>query len=191
MSAKETNDHTDELNRLKKKQGTFLNVIFRGRILLINPEFQLKFIGLSIVILLLSLSIFFLANEVFFHNFITKGQALNLPANHPFYLLLQEQKSYMGKVFIVASILLGLSFSIVGLVFSHRIAGPLYRLTRYFQNAARSKDLYPTHLHFREKDFFQEIPQAVNEFLDCKNKSQDKITSIDDKNIHRDVGGLQ
>jgi hypothetical protein len=143
-----------------------------GKIYLINPKFQYKFMAYTILSALSALGIVYAANQYFFHRFIEKGKNLHLPVDHPFYLIIQEQQSFMSDIFVVVSISVTLFLGIWGLFFSHRIAGPLYRLNKIFKSAAKDRKELKA-INFREHDFFQDIPEAINLYLktiDVENK---------------------
>ncbi|MBP5296151.1 MAG: hypothetical protein J6Y94_02335 [Bacteriovoracaceae bacterium] len=46
---------------------------------------------------------------------------------------------------------------------THRIAGPLFKLTNYLKNLDSMPEIKP--LHFRKGDYFQEIPEALNSLV--------------------------
>ncbi len=55
---------------------------------------------------------------------------------------------------------------------SHRVAGPLYKLTQFFQ-LAKQGDLH-TELYFREKDHFKEIADEYNQMITAIRSRQEK-----------------
>jgi hypothetical protein len=80
--------------------------------------------------------------------------------------MIQEQKSFMTKVYvIVAGSISGIA-CLWGLFYSHKIAGPLYRLNKYFEDAALSGAPLEKKVYFREDDFFQEVPVSINKYID-------------------------
>lgn len=138
--------------------------LFQGRKFFINPSFQKKFMSFVLTSVIISMGIMYGANWVFFNKFLTYGEKLNLPQNHPFYRLLLEQQEFMTTVFIISSSLLCLTLGIAGLFFSHRIAGPLFRLNKVFSDA-HEKKVQLDQIQFRHDDFFQEVPVAINKYL--------------------------
>ncbi|OUR96505.1 hypothetical protein A9Q84_09150 [Halobacteriovorax marinus] len=138
--------------------------LFQGRTFFINPTFQKKFMGFIFATVIISLGVMHGANWVFFNKFMTYGETLNLPSNHPFFRLLLEQQEYMTMVFIACSLVLSISLCTFGLFFSHRIAGPLYHLQKAFSEANKNGNTL-NEIHFRHDDFFQEIPREMNQYL--------------------------
>lgn len=144
----------------KTQRTSFLNKIF-GKTLLINPKFQYKFMLSLTMAAVLSMSILYAAQTYFFQYFLNRAQTVNLPPNHVFYHLLQEQQHIMNQIFIVSTVLVGGILFLWGLFYSHRIAGPLYRINRDLREAAGNGQSI-TSIKTRDKDFFPEIPEAIN-----------------------------
>jgi hypothetical protein len=149
-----------------KKRIPIISLLLREKKFLINSSFQIQFMASLIIVSLVSMSIIYIANDYFFHSYIARGQALNLPPDHPFFLMIHEQKKFMTQVFIMVSIAISSVAAIWGLFYSHKIAGPLYRLHLYFSDAAVSARPLDRKIYFREDDFFQEIPDSINNYID-------------------------
>lgn len=65
----------------------------------------------------------------------------------------------------------------LGVLFSNRLAGPLFRLRRHFFEAATGKPLQK--IFFRDKDFFSDLNEAYNSYVDSlpkKAKGEDGFT---------------
>jgi hypothetical protein len=149
-----------------------VSLITGERKFLININFQMQFMFSLVLISIISMTIIYLANDYFFQTYIHKGEALNLPPDHPFFLMIQEQKSFMTKVyFLVAGSISGIA-CLWGLFYSHKIAGPLYRLNKYFEEAAASGTPLDKKVYFREDDFFQEVPKSINKYIDGVNEKK-------------------
>jgi hypothetical protein len=127
------------------------------------------------------MSIIYLANDYFFHSYIQKGQALNLPPDHPFFLMIHEQKKFMTKVFIAVATSISTIACLWGLFYSHKIAGPLYRLQRYFTLAAHESSPLKSKIYFRDNDFFQEVPDSINLYIDSVNANNGNVEKNDVK----------
>lgn len=140
-------------------------LFLKGRTFLINPPFQYKFMLYIVMMSVLSMAVIYGANMMFFSKFIAKGEMLNLPKDHPFFLLIREQKDFMIKIFWGVSCVISVVTGFWGLFFSHRIAGPLYRITKYFDDAALSERQDMPFLKIRTNDFFQELPKSINKYF--------------------------
>lgn len=157
-----------------KKRIPIISLLLREKKFLINSTFQIQFMASLIIVSILSMSIIYIANDYFFHSYIARGQALNLPPDHPFFLMIHEQKKFMTQVFLVVSASISSLAALWGLFYSHKIAGPLYRLHLYFTTAAISAKPLDKKIFFREDDFFQEIPESINNYIDSQPKAEDK-----------------
>jgi len=131
----------------------------RRKSYLIDPSFQYKIIVLFFLLSFSILAIIYLFDSYYFEHFIQKGKELQLEQGHVYYRLLQEQKQKMDYVFLYLSITLTLFVLVFGIVLSHRIAGPLYRLRHYLEEKEYEKGI---NLSFRKGDFFQDIPEVIN-----------------------------
>lgn len=132
---------------------------------------------------LVSLAIFFISQQVFFQQFHQSGEQLGLPSGHPYFQLLKDQQTGLSKIFFITSGLIALFTLFSALFFSHRIAGPLYRLDQYFKNAAHESNAFEQPLSFRKDDFFQELPDSINHFMQQQNLKDQKNKSI---SMHHD-----
>ena len=109
----------------------------------------------------ISMSILYAAQTYFFQYFLARAEGANLPPNHVFYHLLQEQQHVMGQIFLASTLAVGSILFIWGLFYSHRIAGPMFRINRDLREAAQNGQSLIT-IKTRDKDFFPEIPEAIN-----------------------------
>ena len=134
------------------------------RTILINKEFQIKFIIYTLLPgVLIQLSLW-LSLEYALNVMIKKGEAANLPSDHFYYQLISEQLGLMKTIFAVTGILSFLIICIWALFISHKIAGPFFRLT----NMLKNKDENLKNVKFRPGDFFPEVADALSDYL--KNK---------------------
>jgi hypothetical protein len=84
-----------------------------------------------------------------------------LPAQNLFIQLLTEQLRTL-LVYMVVS--LGVAVGTTGvftLILTHKMAGPLMRLKGFFGEVAKSSE-FPEALRFRDGDYFQDLPPAIN-----------------------------
>lgn len=163
-----TINNQDHTMNTTKKRIPIVSLLLREKKFLINNDFQIQFMISVLLISICSMSIIYLANDYFFHSYMQRGEALNLPPDHPFFLMIHEQKKFMTNVFIVVALAISGTAGIWGLFYSHKIAGPLYRLHRYFTQAAVDGEL-KNKVYFRDGDFFQEVPESINKYIDSMN----------------------
>lgn len=124
----------------------------KRKIYLINPEFQLKFssfiafiiIGVSVVypIIILEMMDHFI-NQVggMTPSIIEKRQSLIL-------VIIGWQIGYTITMFIIC------------VFFSHKVAGPLYKLNKYLLKIANDEPV--DEIRFRKSDYFPELEKSFN-----------------------------
>jgi len=130
------------------------------KLFLINPKFQLAFMAYTGAIALVAIGIFYVANLYFFADFMKTGQAIGLPPDHVFFQFIANQKQIMNQIFAVTAGLVCVVLAIGGMFFSHRIAGPLYRLNLHMREVALGRTTQD--VSFREGDFFREVADSYN-----------------------------
>jgi hypothetical protein len=141
--------------------------ISRRKKYIINPRFQLNLIGRFFLLTAVNVIIFYGAIYYFFWDFKKKGLALGLPKDHALFTFLDQQQYQMDIVFIFAGLCSVLLFYIAGVLISHKIAGPLYKMTNHFNTMADSGE--KKEVQFRKGDFFLELKDAYNRFIKSQN----------------------
>ena len=126
------------------------------------------FIGISLVINL----IYFFSMNISFEEFFTLGKQLGLPQESQFFRFINHQKDKFTNIFLVTSVLSSVVLVIFGILLSHKIAGPVYRMTEDLKEMIKSKTT--KEIHFRKGDFFIELTETFNKFLDYNYKSKNK-----------------
>jgi methyl-accepting chemotaxis protein len=132
----------------------------RRRTYLINPRFQWRFIGFMATVSVLAIAMLFVSNLLFFRNMEHEALSVGLTRDNPYFDFLQEQKSTLSMLYFTVS---GLVFALMmglGIVYSHRIAGPLYQLDRKMKRIAGGEE--PSPLQFRRRDQFAELAESFN-----------------------------
>ena len=116
----------------------------------VNPKLQ----GAFLLQLLLHWGLFLTAAVVL----LTVWQVLSGPLSP-----IQDHMAVMWERFrpvCVVLVLLMPAFLLDSIKLSHRVAGPMVRLRREFQNLAAGKFVAP--VRFRDKDFFHEVAEDFN-----------------------------
>ena len=136
---------------------------FRRKQYLINPEFQVTVIGFFIGLAVVTIGVFFWSIHLVLTNFEDTLKTLSLPEGHTLLLFVAENRKAMNIIFGTTSILLFVFLVIGGLILSHHIAGPIYRLKKHIQLVNSGESFGD--LSFRKKDFFQDILPDYNAML--------------------------
>jgi len=128
---------------------------------LIYPSFQWRLVMMMMALSLISALSLLIFQYFAFRSLNEIGLEYGLPENHPFYLFL---KQFQESFYIVLGSSLGVSvvFSFVfGFLISHKVAGPLVKMRRIFNEVADRK-VPDGCIYFRQGDFFQDVADAYN-----------------------------
>jgi hypothetical protein len=137
----------------------------KTRSLLINPKFQWTLIGYAAFVATLILITVYSLISYGFHEFMQLGSQAGLPADHIYYKFIQMQEGTFNRVILLISIVIGLILLLGGLVISHKIAGPIYRMQKEFNDMRENNIRELREIQFRKGDFFPELAEAYNAFV--------------------------
>ena len=110
--------------------------------------------------------------NISFEEFLTLGKQLGLPKNSQFFKFIGHQKNQFTNIFLTTSLLSSLILIIFGILLSHKIAGPVYRMTEDLKTMIKDKKI--KEVHFRRGDFFIELTETFNKFLHSYKKDKNK-----------------
>ncbi len=128
--------------------------------LLINPGFQFRFMVWMSALAIGVIAVMHLAHQWFFYQLREQARVAGLEADHVFYRFIESRQTELDAITVLSFIAVVGVVSVVGLVLSHKIAGPMYRLRVHLEEFASTRS--PRPLKFRDGDFFTEIPDAYN-----------------------------
>jgi sensor histidine kinase YesM len=129
----------------------------------IYPKFQFQIVAFGLGIGLINLVMTWVAIEIFFRN---SAQALLKTGSYRLHFIAEYIAIQKGQMFWVYAGLFSATLfvsTILGILLSHRAAGPLYRLSKQFESIKNGAD--PEPIQFRKKDFFQGLANNYNETL--------------------------
>ncbi|OGQ17298.1 MAG: hypothetical protein A3B70_03720 [Deltaproteobacteria bacterium RIFCSPHIGHO2_02_FULL_40_11] len=131
---------------------------------LINRGFQLRymgvFVGAAFLTSLVIGGVLYYIVEINWVLQVERGLHLVPEAS----VLLDQQRFMILMTFFVSLFVLGGVLSLWGLFLSHRVAGPVFALSRRMQNISLEQDLV-TPLYLREKDSLKEVRDFLNETM--------------------------
>lgn len=130
---------------------------------LIYPRYQLALVIINVLVLLAGFIIIYYQVGNSFYNLDEIAAAKNIMTN-PYYkeLVLIQEKLILTQIFTTIIICLTMTV-LFTILFSHKSAGAIYGLQKYFQDIA--KNGYTKPLTFRKGDMHEQIPTAVNAAL--------------------------
>lgn len=135
----------------------------RRQVYWINPRFQWSVIGWMWICAGAVISVFYAGIRYFFYKFEKLGAMAGLPPEHEIFQFFAEQQDQMNRIFLGTSIGALIFLTLLGILLSHRVAGPVLRVQKHLENLAEGKTLED--VTFREKDYFPELAQSMNGFV--------------------------
>ena len=135
----------------------------RRKLYLINPRFQWRFIGFMAAVSLVAILILFASNVLFFRSMTQDALAAGLAPANPVFDFLNEQQSVLSMMYFGVSAVAFVLMVGLGLLYSHRIAGPLHRLNSHMKEIASGRE--PAAVKFRRGDQFQELAENFNAMI--------------------------
>ena len=126
--------------------------------LIINPRVQLKLIAVFAGVFLLTIGTLYSTILLFFWKFHEKALNVGIPEGHVFFRFLAEQKHSLDMLFIALAVINFFILILVGIIISHRIAGPVEKLKNHLDNIHSEAEDF----RLRDSDFFSEISPVVN-----------------------------
>lgn len=138
---------------------------------MVFPAFQWQLVaGLLLVMGTVFGLTFFFVHQSFVGMF-DMGLSAGLPADHSFYKFVQYQWSVVAK-YLLISMGIGLgATTILAVLLSHKLVGPLVRLRSHFQKMGRTGNA--KNIHFRKGDYLEHLGPEINKAI---TKVQDKKT---------------
>jgi hypothetical protein len=175
---KKTKSFNNQLLMIKEKL-----LFLTRRKVLINKEFQFNFCMSLIIPMLIMSVMYWIAIEVYIKKLIQVGINQGLPVSHEYYKLIKNQRSDLLLILMGFTILIGIVFFVWGIFYSHRIAGPLFKMDKWLKETETIDEAVERPVQFRKKDFFQELPNSLKAFIArIKNKDKGNVEDINKEN---------
>jgi len=156
--------------------GVAVNKLSKRRIYLINPKFQLKFSFYAVCIFAIcSLPYPLVLNDLFskFNHYLAE-QYPQVKVD-----FIKQSSDLLLSLAIAQLALMGIIL-VCYIFFTHRIAGPLYKLQKTFQKVTDGLPLET--IQFRKGDYFQELASQYNELVSTlqlqSKKDYDQINDL-------------
>ena len=147
------------------------------KIIVINPQFQVR-LGIYLLIIVLLSSIIYPFTIYNILADVINNVKPFIPS------VADEFETKKNSLILILALWHLGSCSIIFILcifITHRIAGPLFKLTNYLKGLDSATEIKP--LRFRKGDYFQEIPEALNSLVDrVRAKSFPKQTTLREVN---------
>lgn len=123
--------------------------------ILVSPRFQIGFILYSMLSSLFIGLAFGAAFWVHFSKLENLGRSLGFDTGNLFFQYLDTQWAALAKLMVLVTCVCLLISTLLGLLISHRVVGPLRRLKDHIEKDSINGKVTP--LQFRKYDFFSEL----------------------------------
>ncbi len=137
---------------------------FKRRNYLINAKFQIHFVFLMIFLSAIAIGIFYAVEMYYLKGFFVDKKNL-CEDSKLFWYTSSNIKHSLDLIFIIKSVILTVLLLVAGILYSHRVAGPIYRMRCHMKAMMEGKENMPQ-LGFRENDFFPELADDFNRLMD-------------------------
>jgi len=138
----------------------------------VYPHFQTALLLANVIINLFLFTFLSVRVQFFFDSLLEAGKSAGFGEGHIYYQFINIQRSHLKFEFGVAITVSLILTSVLTLWLSHRLAGPLVRLKNLLKVTADS-GVYKN-IKFREKDFFKDIPEHLNQAIESIRKNDTK-----------------
>lgn len=142
---------------------------------IVNPRFQWTIALWGVGLFFFVIFIVYCSDKILFIQLKSIGTDAGFDPSHMYYQTLQEFEKRKTIAFFILSFFLAVFLIVFCILFSHRIAGPIYQAIKHLREYPNSEIL-----KFRNKDFFPELAEAINQTLKklssrTKNGFSDKL----------------
>lgn len=132
---------------------------YKRSIYLINKKFQFKYVFIILFIMFTAIfTISFVTFYVIWTNVINE------------FFFIQDASKKLGDIYlkttellIIPLLILAFVFSIIGILYSHKIAGPLYRVQKICEEIGKGN--LNINVKFRKGDEFHEVADSLNKVI--------------------------
>jgi hypothetical protein len=141
----------------------------RRQTLWVDPRFQSWFLVMTGGVGAITVTALWFAKWMFLKQYTQLAVTLNLPQGHPYFGFLATQSEALNWIMASVGGVGLLATSLWGIVLSHRIAGPILRLTRELEQMKTQGKLHP--VNTREGDCFPELYHSFNQLAAAPGKT--------------------
>src|SRR3989338_2694921 len=157
----------------------FWGNLFKRKQYLINLGFQLRYIGFFVGVALVTAFVFLVSAKYTINLNFTP--LMESGASHLLTQLIEVEKEFLSKNLLTIFLVLIGIFTLVGIVLTHRIAGPLFALKRRMREISEHgihSDIAKQKLHIRKYDEFHDVIDTFNDMMtkaeECEKNDQEE-----------------
>lgn len=133
---------------------------------LIEPVFQVKFLNFITLGIVLNLFLYVLSNLFVFYRLVSFSEDSKGLISDETLALIQNLSQDQLIILLASSLVIAFFSYGVGVVMTHRAAGPLYRINKHLDEFNTTKKF--SKIVLREKDFFKDTADKINTAFEQK-----------------------
>lgn len=126
----------------------------------IDPKVQWAIIQKTLLMNVALVAILYFADKFFYMRMESMGKDLGFSPEHAYFLFLQEQQKAKFWAFLLTSGVISILGMLIGVRFSHRLAGPIFRLKKEIKRLNAGEKI--EEINLRDADFFRELAEEIN-----------------------------
>lgn len=126
----------------------------------IDSKVQWAIIQKTLLLCTAVIALLYLADQFFFYRMESMGKELGFEPDHVYFMFLKEQQRIKFWTFLATAGIISVVGTFIGIRFSHRIAGPIFRLKKELRRINNGEKIQEVNL--RNADFFMEMAEEFN-----------------------------
>lgn len=130
----------------------------------IDPKVQWSIIQKAVLLNIILVVFLYIADRIFYYRMEQMGKDLGFAPEHVYFLFLYSQQKYKAIAFFITAGVISIISIFLGVRFSHRLAGPIFRLKKELQRLNAGEKIDPIHL--RDSDYFKELAEELNKLTE-------------------------
>lgn len=151
---------------------------WKRRNYLVNPGFQLRFMFYVACGVLTGFAVIYITNLWYLNMLVEQGRELGLDPGSVYFEFVDHQRKLMNIAFLVVCTTVFAVLMVAGLLLSHKIAGPVYRVQKYTREVIAGEEP-PGPVSLRKGDFFPELATIVNDLVAHASKEAEVVPEED------------
>jgi methyl-accepting chemotaxis protein len=154
------NQNTPQPPPLRPDMQAVQRAKFKRRNYWVDPKVQWAIIQKTLLLNAAVIVMLYVVDKLFFIRMEKMGSDLGLASDHVYFLFMAEQQRIKFWMFLATSGIVTVVGTLLGIRFSHRIAGPIFRLKKEFRRLNQGEKIEEVNL--RNADFFLELADEFN-----------------------------
>jgi hypothetical protein len=138
---------------------------------LINPKVQLSFVLFFLFLSLVTTALFYIYTLMNLNELQMIAAENTIVGQEQLINLIKDYKLHTSHVFLFTALISSTFILIGGIYLSHKVAGPVYRMIKYFKMRRNNEHNGP--LQLRKDDFFHDLKDEINAFFEDEEEREE------------------